>query len=181
MSSPAVRYVPHYTVADYRTWEGDWELWQGVPVSMSPSPTPQHQFVAANLVRQLGNQLQASEGCDCVVVHETDWLVSDDTVVRPDVAVLCQGLPERHIDYPPTIIAEVLSPATEEKDRTAKRSLYETAGVRFYLLVDADRQTLEALELTGSRYASIGTAQLVELRWDEACSVRISTTSLFAA
>ncbi|WP_261344782.1 hypothetical protein [Neorhodopirellula pilleata] len=29
------KYVPHYTFADYRTWEGDWELWDGIADSGS--------------------------------------------------------------------------------------------------------------------------------------------------
>jgi len=180
MSSQAVRYVPHYTVADYETWEGDWELWHGVPVAMPPSPTAQHQFLAANLIREIGNQLQDCDGCDCIVVHETDWRIRDDTVVRPDVAVLCHGLPENYIDYPPTLIAEVLSPATVDKDRTAKRSLYEAEGVRFYLLVDTDNRTIEALELTGARYERRDASDLLEMRWDANCCIRISRSSLFA-
>jgi hypothetical protein len=30
--STAPRYQPHYTVDDYRLWEGRWELWHGLDV-----------------------------------------------------------------------------------------------------------------------------------------------------
>ena len=36
MSSSAIRYSPCYTVDDHATWEGDWELWNGVTVCVSP-------------------------------------------------------------------------------------------------------------------------------------------------
>jgi len=32
------RYVPRYTVEDYQYWKGDWELWDGLAVSMLPCP-----------------------------------------------------------------------------------------------------------------------------------------------
>lgn len=39
----AIRYIPTYTVADYERWEGEWELWDGVPVAMSSAPIFRHQ------------------------------------------------------------------------------------------------------------------------------------------
>ncbi|PAY20868.1 hypothetical protein CKO51_03770 [Rhodopirellula sp. SM50] len=53
--SSAPRYVPHYTIEDYRRWEGDWELIDGVPVSMSPSSFGPHKRVVAELSRQILN------------------------------------------------------------------------------------------------------------------------------
>lgn len=40
--STAPRYQPHYTVEDYRQWEGRWELMGGVAIAMSQSPFGQH-------------------------------------------------------------------------------------------------------------------------------------------
>ena len=31
--------LPHYSYQDYRRWEGDWELIEGIPYAMTPSPT----------------------------------------------------------------------------------------------------------------------------------------------
>ena len=31
-------YKPRYTVDDYESWAGDWELWQGTAIAMTPSP-----------------------------------------------------------------------------------------------------------------------------------------------
>jgi len=139
-------YDPHYSVADYLQWEGDWELWNGTAVAMSPSPLGPHERAAAKLVFQIESCLQA-QGCPCATYAGLDWIVSDDTVVRPDVMVVCGSQPGRHLERPPALTIEILSDATAEKDRTAKRSLYELAGVSHYLLVDPIAKTIAWLEL----------------------------------
>jgi Uma2 family endonuclease len=144
--STAPRYEPHYSVADYLRWEGDWELWNGTVVAMSPSPLGPHERAAAKLVFQIESCLR-SQGCSCATYAGLDWIVSDDTVVRPDVMVVCGCQPGRYLEQPPALAIEVLSDATAEKDRTAKRRLYELAGVGHYLLVDPSAKTIEWLEL----------------------------------
>jgi len=47
--SSGVKILPHYTYQDYIQWEGKWELIDGIPHSMSPALTPQHQLIANNL------------------------------------------------------------------------------------------------------------------------------------
>jgi len=42
--SLAEKDVPRYTVSDYQHWEGDWELIEGIAISMSPRDAPvQHR------------------------------------------------------------------------------------------------------------------------------------------
>lgn len=42
-------YVPRYTVEDHALWEGEWELWSGAPVAMSPSPDMVHQVLVGRM------------------------------------------------------------------------------------------------------------------------------------
>ncbi len=49
----AVDYLPHYTYDDYVQWDGDWELYEGFPVSMSPAPMINHQVISANVLYEL--------------------------------------------------------------------------------------------------------------------------------
>lgn len=180
MASEAVRYLPNYTADDYRTWEGDWELWDGVPVCMSPSPTTRHQMVAARLFGIVLAAIDQNQKCDCIAVYETDWQVNEHTVVRPDISVLCRGLPEPFIDYPPALITEVLSLSTADKDRTAKRQLYEQQGVTLYLLIDPDAESVELLHLTKSGYAAMAQdAGCLQLKWAEDCSATLNVSDLF--
>jgi len=63
---------------------------------------------------------------------------SSDTVVQPDVFVVCDPdkIQDDGIHGAPDFVVEVLSDSTAYKDLTAKKSLYERAGVREYWLVD---------------------------------------------
>lgn len=128
--------LPHYSVADYRLWEGDWELVEGIPYAMVPSPTVTHQRTALKIARQLDELL---ESCDsCQVLHETDWIVADDTVVRPDVMVVCGDITGDYPTQPPPLIFEIISPSTAVKDEQLKFELYQREGVRWYVLVYPD-------------------------------------------
>ena len=86
--SRAPRYHPHYTVDDYQHWEGRWELWEGMAIAMSPSPFGRHAKLLARTIAALQVAID-SAGCDATVLVEIDWIVSRDTVLRPDVTVVC--------------------------------------------------------------------------------------------
>gem|GEM_PF-3546515 len=86
--STAPQYTPHYTVDDYQLWEGDWELWNGVAVAMTPSPFGRHGTVLGRITTALTNAIDVA-GCDANVIVEVDWIISTDTVVRPDLSVVC--------------------------------------------------------------------------------------------
>jgi Uma2 family endonuclease len=152
--STAPRYVPHYTVADHAAWEGDWELLEGVAVAMTPSPFGRHAERLSRMAATLWNAIDASE-CNATVLAEIDWVVSDDTVVRPDLVVVCGPAPQRHVERAPALVVEILSAATRQRDQTVKRDLYETHGVRWYMIIDPDegRSALLRLEDSG-RYAA---------------------------
>ena len=131
--STAHRYLPKYTLEDYRQWKGDWELWQGIPISMTPSPFGPHQRIAARLVTTLQNSIDLNQ-CDAVVLAEIDWIVADDTVVRPDVLVLCGNASSaRGTDA--SIHCRDSSPSTEQLDRGAKFDLYREQGVGYYMII----------------------------------------------
>ncbi len=51
----AKKYLPHYTIDDYQLWAGDWELWNGIAVAMTPSPFGRHQALASRLLVALQN------------------------------------------------------------------------------------------------------------------------------
>ena len=146
--SLALKYLPNYTVKDYETWEGDWELIEGIPFALA-SPTPLHQRVGAVLVYLLEKLLEDCK--QCFVLYETDWYVSENTVVRPDVIVYCGELGEK-IEEPPKLIAEIVSPNSVERDEKLKFEPYEREGVDYYLLVYPERKKLKVYKLTPNGY-----------------------------
>ncbi|MFN3168068.1 MAG: Uma2 family endonuclease [Phycisphaeraceae bacterium] len=175
------RYTPHYTVADYEQWEGNWELWDGIAIAMVPSPAFEHQNIVMNLAYAVRNSLEGEHNCHCKVVSEVDWRIREDTVVRPDLMVLCEPIRTKWVEVVPTLIAEVLSPATRNHDLTYKRELYAREGVQHYLIVDPEQKSIETLTLAHSTYHSVRSADETNLHIElhEACRIAISLAGLW--
>jgi len=177
--SSAPKYTPHYTVEDYRGWEGDWELWNGIAVSMSPSPFAKHGALQVRIATELEKAIE-SANCDATTMTEIDWIVSDDTVIRPDLSVVCGDAPEKHIVEAPAIVVEVLSASTKERDLTVKRQLYEHQAVGWYLIADPDKSTLELLKLdeTGVyQPVQAGAATVIDIC--ENCQLQVDLLRVF--
>jgi Uma2 family endonuclease len=173
----AIRYIPHYTIEDYLQWKGDWELWAGVPVSMSPSPSRRHQRIARRLVTQFQEQLEAEQACHCEALYEVDWHVADDTVVCPDIVIECEPNDEPFVVKPPALIVEVLSPTTTRRDHEEKFRLYQAQGVKHYLMVDTDLNTISPHTLRDNRYERVEIEDGFELHGG--CSIGINTDDLW--
>ena len=79
-------YRPYYTYEDYKEWEGDWELIGGNAYAMAPSPRFNHQSIASLLIQSIGESIRSCK--NCMVVFEMDYKISDDTILRPDIALV---------------------------------------------------------------------------------------------
>lgn len=176
----SIKYTPHYTVAEYLQWEGDWELYDGIPVSMSPSPSLKHQQVAGKLFNQIFNSLSLNEACRCSVVYETDWHVNQFTALRPDISVLCGDREGDFIASPPTLIIEVHSPSTEERDRVVKREIYQNAGVPIYLQLNPQDHHIKCLALREKGYEDVYFEGFdLRLTLHEGCELNLDLKGLF--
>ncbi|MGV3657975.1 MAG: Uma2 family endonuclease [Chitinophagaceae bacterium] len=172
---------PRYSIKDYNQWPGDWELIGGYPYAISPSPFPKHQLISANLVAFFNETFRNSKSdCLCKVLSETDWVIDDDTVVRPNVMVVC-GLfdPNDFIRNPPVLIVEIFSATTRLKDRNLKFSLYQQCGVKYYLMADPDAKTIEAFELVNNRYAQLNAP--LQFALTKNCTVTLQEERIFEA
>ncbi len=128
----ALDYSEHYSLDDYRLWEGDWELIDGTAYAMSPSPMVTHQSVSSNIAHELKNKTSNCQ--NCLVLSEMDYEISEDTILRPDVLMICKEIDEK-VNKTPEIIFEVLSPSTAKRDETIKFDIYQKEGVKYYTLV----------------------------------------------
>ncbi|GAB6065391.1 hypothetical protein JCM9492_04830 [Aquifex pyrophilus] len=52
-----LKYLPRYTIKDYESWEGKWELVEGIPYALA-SPTFKHQRIVGKLFRYIDEQLE---------------------------------------------------------------------------------------------------------------------------
>jgi len=150
--SVVYKYLPRYTVEDYQRWEGDWELIEGIPYSLA-SPSFKHQRVVGKIFRFLDGYLE--EHCpDCVVGLDTDYIVDEHTVLRPDVFITCIPVEDRLLK-PPAVVFEVISPSTREKDEKLKKEIYEREGVPYLVLVYPNLKKAKIYKLTDRGYKKV--------------------------
>jgi Uma2 family endonuclease len=149
----AEKYIPHYTYDDWLRWEGRWELIEGHPIAMSPMPLPEHQRVASELITELTLSLRKSGCKNCKVYQPIDYKITDDTILVPDVLIVCGMINRSFLDFPPALVIEVLSKSTEERDRGIKYDYYERQGVKFYLMIDPKKKKIEIYKLHNGQYS----------------------------
>ncbi|MDB5197636.1 MAG: hypothetical protein JWP88_2007 [Flaviaesturariibacter sp.] len=175
MSSIA-KILPHYTYEDWVQWEGRWELLEGHPIAMSPSPVPKHQRVAAEIITEFILTLRQSGCKSCRVYPDMDFKIANDTILVPDILIVCGEINSKILDFAPALIVEILSPSTALRDRNTKYQLYEREGVKYYLIVDVEKETVEINHLSSAGY----TLQ-TNIRFDleEGCSIEPNFSSIF--
>lgn len=138
-----------FTYQDYLLLPEDrrYELVDG-DLYMTPSPATRHQRISRNLElilhlhvteRDLGEILDAP--CD-VVLSATD-------VVQPDILFVSKErlsiIGEQNVSAAPDLVVEILSPATQDRDRGIKAKLYARAGVKELWIVDPETRTIEVM------------------------------------
>ncbi len=175
----SVAEILNYTYEDYLNWEGEWELIDGAPISMAPAPMKIHQRLAAEMFKAL--HLGLKEECsECEILYETDWKVSDETVLRPDIVLACEDEHEAYLTKAPKIIVEILSSSTAKKDETIKFDIYEREGVLYYILVYPDDLKAKVYSLKDGRYVKVGDFTHEELTFDDiTCSISLKFAQVF--
>lgn len=154
---------PKYTFADYLSWDerDRIEIIHGQPMTMQAAPSRKHQEISGAVFAQIHHYL---EGKRCKV-YAAPFAVrvlddadtpddSSDTVVEPDISVVCDGskLDDHGCKGAPDMIAEVLSPSTARVDRFVKLNLYQRAGVKEYWIIDPVAQSVQVFLHNGSHY-----------------------------
>ena len=149
------RYLPYYTVKDWENWKGDWELIGGIPYALA-SPSIEHQRIISKLITVINLELDSCESRECEVIPDIDYFISEDTVVRPDVLVICEDINEK-LTVPPTIIFEVISPSSLKIDEHIKFELYQQEGIKYYVLIYPfkDRKHIKVFELKDYSYKKV--------------------------
>jgi Uma2 family endonuclease len=157
MNLPELKH-PGYTLEDWKSWEGRWELINGIAYDMTPAPSTEHQQISMTLSARIFAALEESKrkagGGTCQVFAAPTDVFLESGVVQPDLLVICDPakVSSRGIEGAPDLVVEILSPATANKDTVRKRWTYEAAGVPEYLIVDPDERVGMLLRLEGGRY-----------------------------
>jgi len=136
-----------FTYADYKSWElkpGErYELIRGEAFAMA-GPNRRHQAILVEMLHQFSNYLEGKPcqvycaPCDVRLFYEEELDENDDTVVQPDILVVCDEskLADEGIRGAPDLVIEILSPSNTAIEMEEKHDLYEDAGVREYWVVN---------------------------------------------
>ncbi len=174
----AIDYLQHYTYDDYKLWEGQWELYEGFPVAMSPAPMIAHQTIAYEISRQLGNSIEDCERC--VVLGEEDYKLSNDTVLSPDVVLICDEPHDAYITKAPEIIVEVISKSTAKNDEGYKFKKYEAEKVKYYIIVYPTELYAKVYKLENGKYDKQGDFSKEVYKFKETlCSASVDFEKVF--
>lgn len=154
MSEPARKAERRFTWADYQTWPDDerWEIVDGAAYAMSPSPTFRHQSILREIA---GPMIAFFKGRKCqLMLSPLDVKLSEEDVVQPDLLVVCNSsqIKRAHVEGPPALVVEILSPSSTVHDRLRKTQLYARSGVKEFWLVTPYPSLVEVLLLKGRTY-----------------------------
>jgi Uma2 family endonuclease len=176
--SSVPKYTPHYTIQDYQHWEGDWELWNGIAVSMSPSPYGKHSSLLVRTATAFELAVE-SAGCKASTLAGIDWIVTRDTILRPDILVVCGPPPQKHVVETPAVVVEILSASTRERDLTVKRRLYQQHAIAWYLIIDPEASTMEVLNLDKfGVYQSLPKQNEVDITICDDCHLKVDVARI---
>lgn len=162
---------PRYTYNDYKNWKEDWELINGYPFQLNPMATPKHSALRGNLIYQSAISLKKNTNTTCEAYHRIDWKINDYTVVRPDFMVVCDIIKSDYLEFPPSLIIEILSPKNIKINRAIKFDLYRENGVKYYLMLDVQKQKIEVFELIDNLYKLVF---ITKFKLDKTCEIEFN-------
>ena len=140
----------YHTYEDYLGWEGPerYQIINGEAFMMS-SPSVEHQAILVELSTQFNNWLRGkpcrvfTSPLDVRLFPEDDN--SDDTVVQPDLLVVCDRakLGKGSVNGPPDLVVEIISPSTSKKELFLKFEAYLNAEVREYWVIEPEQKLVQ--------------------------------------
>ena len=159
MSKPQSRI--RFTRSDYKNLPESevnrYELMEGDLV-MVPSPSWRHQQISLRLALHLADFVR-SHRLGAVAQAPLDVVLGQD-IAQPDILFVASErlgiVSELEVCGAPDLVVEILSPATAQRDRTFKRTLYARHGVPEYWLVDPESETIEVLRLGPAGFRRAG-------------------------
>ena len=151
-----------FTYEDYKSLPESetkrYELIEGELIKV-PSPNEYHQRISGKLEFILRAFIE-NKNLGKVYDAPFDVAFSEEDVVHPDILFVSKEnyriITEEEIRGAPDLIIEILSPATAERDRTYKRTLYARYGVREYWIVDPEKKTIEVLSIGKTGFETFG-------------------------
>ncbi|MBV9104152.1 MAG: Uma2 family endonuclease [Candidatus Eremiobacteraeota bacterium] len=127
----------------------------GGDLYVSPAPSLNHQRVVGKLFVVLDAYAERHGGE--AFASPVDVVFSQVDAVQPDLVYFAPDrlsvLTKKNVQGPPSLLVEVLSPATSDVDPGRKLETYATYGVPEYWIIDPEtRSAVAHAEPSGNRY-----------------------------
>ena len=149
-----------WTYEDYLRLPDDGQRYEVIRGSLyvTPPPIPEHQYSSFEFAFQLSAFVREQDlGLVLPAPLEIRLPRGIATPVQPGVVFFRKGNEPRRgtsgFEGVPDLLAEVLSPGTERRDRTTKLRAYQEAGVPEYWLIDPQTRTVVVYVLQRGGYA----------------------------
>ena len=157
VNEPAPKYITKQmmTVEEYLAWEPlqqeKYEYDSGGVVAMSGASLP-HNYIQANLFGEIYAYLKGKP-CDVFASDLRVQAKAEGTYYYPDITIVCDEpeLTGDKIDIinNPTVIIEILSPSTEQRDRNKKKFFYmQMPTLKEYIMIDSVNFAADILRKT---------------------------------
>ena len=172
------KYTPTYTYSEWLHWEERGELIKGLPIEKSTRIGPKHEKAVGAIKALFAEGLSAAACKACYVGEPIDYKIANDTILRPDVFICCGKINKSYLDFPPVLVAEVVSKISEERDRGIKFVSYEKHGVKFYMIVDAMKKSIEIYKLVENKYELQNYEGNLELELGNDCNISVTLESI---
>jgi len=175
---PLAQTIESYTYDDYKVWEGEWELIDGIAYAMAPSPMITHQAIAGEITFELVSSARKCK--QCLVVVEQDWKIDESTVLKPDIALICNEPNDAYITKSPLIVVEIISKSTAKRDEKYKFEIYKEELVPYYILVYPNELKAKIYKLENNEYLKQGDFSLEKYDFNDLeCQATIDFEAVF--
>jgi Uma2 family endonuclease len=138
------------SVAGFLAWQNlqndSYEFLNGDVVGVVRE-SPVHSTICANIAISLSNRLR---GTPCRACRHGTQLIAGAGVLLPDVMMICARAAEgTHTVTEPLVVFEVMSGATEKRDRIIKNRVYRNIpSLRQYVMIAQDQMLVESMVRT---------------------------------
>ncbi len=160
------------TLPAVETWpeQGQWtrEAWLRLPsdgwryevidgeLYMTPPPSPEHQVRSNELAYRMTHHVKTHQLGIVLTAPVGVRLSGRDVPIQPDIVFVSAArrsiIHEDHIEGAPDLVVEVLSPSNWAYDRKEKFTVYLSAGIPEYWIVDYRKRTIEVFVLEDGEY-----------------------------
>jgi len=81
--------------------------------------------------------------------------LADDTILRPDIALVCGQKSGAYIKKDPELIVEIVSKSSAVRDEKIKDQLYQNEKVKYYVLLYPEDLKAKIYKLQNGKYEKI--------------------------